>query len=152
VRRASSRDLQRAGTTWSGGDDLSGPRRPHVLLVEDDEYLVQAMEPSLRVAYELTVARDGHEALSLGPAAFDVILTDLVLPVMSGDAFKEQLDDLGIRVPVIFISGTDELPERAARARPFAFLAKPFSPRQLEQVIARALESGAAARRGAALP
>ena len=102
------------------------PRERHVLVVDDDGDIRETLTEVLSVAgFRVSAAANGLEALDLLRAApCDLVVLDLMMPVMSGWEFRdEQLRDPAIaHVPVIVVS--------AARApRPVtaaAFLPKPF--------------------------
>ncbi len=84
-------------------------RRTRVLVVEDEESFIDALKVGLgREGFEVSVARDGDEALGLfAPQRFDVILLDLMLPRVSGldvcRAIRAQSD-----VPIIIVSAKGE--------------------------------------------
>ncbi len=83
--------------------------RTRVLVVEDEESFIDALKVGLgREGFEVSVARDGDEALGLfAPQRFDVILLDLMLPRVSGldvcRAIRAQSD-----VPIIIVSAKGE--------------------------------------------
>jgi len=81
----------------------------HILLVDDDN--------SLRNFIAKALENDGHEvsgfdnapealnALSVEHPAFDLILTDIVMPEMDGFEFSQKLKKTNPNIPVIFMSG-----------------------------------------------
>ena len=75
------------GALWSD----SAERR--ILVVDDEPALLQAMERSLtRLGHQVVVAASGERALELvQEGSFDVVLSDLMMPGMSGVAFAEAL-------------------------------------------------------------
>ena len=80
-----------------------------VLLVEDEESFVDALSVGLgREGFEVTVARDGAEAIArFNDGDFDIILLDLMLPRMSGlDVCREIR--LTSDVPIIIVSAKGE--------------------------------------------
>jgi len=105
---------------------MTSPRERHVLVVDDDADIRETLADVLEVAgFVVTLAANGREALErLRARPFDLVVLDLMMPVMTGWEFREeQLRDPAIAgVPVIVVS--------AARApRPLAasaFLPKPF--------------------------
>jgi two-component system response regulator RegX3 len=84
-------------------------RRPRVLVVEDEESFIDALEIGLdREGFDVTIARDGLEAVTLfDKASFDFILLDLMLPKMSGldvcRSIRAKSD-----VPIIIVSAKGE--------------------------------------------
>ncbi|MBN2432324.1 MAG: PAS domain S-box protein [Acidobacteria bacterium] len=112
-----------------------------VLIIEDDEavrrYAVRILE---QLGYRVWSAPSGGEALrlcSLQAEPFDLILTDVVMPHLSGPEFGRQIRQHWPAVKVLFMSGyTRDDEGLAVRLDPEApFLQKPFRPIQLAQKI-----------------
>jgi len=88
----------------------SDPSRVRVLLAEDEESFVDALVIGLaREGFDVTVARDGTEALrlfdTLGP---DLILLDLMLPKMSGiDVCRSIRSRSGVPIIMVTAKGTE---------------------------------------------
>ena len=80
--------------------------RPKVLVVEDEESFVEALEIGLpREGFDVIVARDGAEALQLFDAATpDLVLLDLMLPGISGIDVCRQIR-LRSATPIIMVTG-----------------------------------------------
>jgi CheY-like chemotaxis protein len=95
-------------------------RRTSVLIVEDDEDIRESLGDALELdGYDVAAAENGWEALRLlrSGLAPDVILLDLVMPVMNGWQFrKAQLADPEImHIPVVVVSASapgDACPDR----------------------------------------
>lgn|GEM_PF-6758480 len=122
---------------------LNGEER--LLIIEDDEavrrYAVRILE---QLGYRVWSAPSGGEALrlcSLQAEAFDLILTDVVMPHLSGPEFARQIRQHWPAVKVLFMSGyTRDDEGLAVRLDPQApFLQKPFRPIQLAQKIREVL-------------
>src|SRR5881392_2402961 len=114
------------------------PKRPRILIVEDHAPTRVAMSRLIRQAgAEVVTARDGEEAMSyLLTQRFDVLLTDLRMPVMDGFELLQQC----MRLPeshrparVLAISG--EYEAGALRGQPVAFLPKPFELNALLEML-----------------
>jgi two-component system cell cycle sensor histidine kinase/response regulator CckA len=108
-----------------------------VLLVEDEE-MVRAVARRALEQHGITVieAENAASALSLFrecPERFQAVVTDVVMPGMSGPALIEELLPLRPELKVLFMSGyTDNaLVEQAVAERGFLFLQKPFAPVEL---------------------
>ena len=108
-----------------------------ILLVEDEDAVRAVAESALRRrGFTVIAARDGEEALALADAhdaPLDLLLTDVVMPGMSG---PQLADCLRVRQPelrVLFASGytDDEQVLRGVATDELAFLPKPFTPEQL---------------------
>jgi CheY-like chemotaxis protein len=99
-----------------------------ILVVEDEEPVQQLVADLLEdEGYEVLVAPDGAQGLAIArEAAPDLVITDLMMPVLSGTELCRRLrDDARTRdVPIIVMSAAGRAP--AEQAGPIAFLAKPF--------------------------
>ncbi len=106
-----------------------------ILLVEDDEHVRAIAASTLKQAgYEVVAAGDGQQALELNSeqkAEFDLLLSDVVMPGLSGPALYERLIAAGWSMPVLFISGHIEDAKGRKLVTGHPFLAKPFSPEEL---------------------
>jgi two-component system cell cycle response regulator DivK len=120
-------------------------RQPTVLYVEDNEYNRKIVRQLLsRTGYRLVEASDGEGALDLvREHRPDLVLMDVQLPRMSGlDATRAlRADPATADLPVIVVtsfalSGDDQ---RAMAAGASAYLAKPYSPRDLLALIRKFL-------------
>lgn len=112
-----------------------------ILYVEDNEYNLKMVRQLLaRTAYQLIEARDGQLGVETALRELpDLILMDIQLPKLSGlDATRMLRADLKTAaIPIIVItsfalSGDDQ---KAKDAGASAYLAKPYSPRELLQMI-----------------
>ncbi|MFM8559160.1 MAG: ATP-binding protein [bacterium] len=108
-----------------------------VLVVEDEplvlEFLVACLEP---VGYVVERATSAEQALErLGPDAmrFDVVITDVVLPHMSGLEFGRQLKRRRPELPILFLSGHGE--SLRDLDPPGPLLSKPFPRERLLTVL-----------------
>jgi len=111
-----------------------------LLVVEDDEDIRNTIADALRRrGFAVITAVDGHEALTvLDVFRPDVIVLDLMMPVMDGYAFLDvrgERPDLAA-VPVVVASAAPPRPERAASTWN-EFIAKPFSVNTLVEVVER---------------
>ena len=81
-----------------------------VLIVEDEKSLARALELKLISAgFEVKVAVDGREAVALAKAEpFDVILLDLIMPVLDGFGVLSQLKAMGNKAKVIVTSNLSQ--------------------------------------------
>ncbi|MCC6317029.1 MAG: response regulator [Gemmatimonadaceae bacterium] len=112
-----------------------------VLLVEDDDRVRALAARVLRLAgYAVMEASDPGAALAEAGMALgiDLVLTDLVLPQMSGRELVRRLRLDRPRMRALFISGYQQEPESHAAGE--AFLAKPFTPEALRTAVRSALD------------
>lgn len=121
-------------------------QRETVLLVEDDDAIRKLARKILeRAGYIILEAKHGEEALSLCAglaASIDLVLTDVVMPVMGG---PQMMAGLWLKRPgtrVLFMSGyTDGNVSADSITGPgTGFLAKPFSPASLTASVRRILD------------
>jgi len=112
-----------------------------ILYVEDNEFNRKIVRQLLvRTSYRLIEAGDGEAGVTTAREAVpDLIIMDIQLPKLSGlDATRQlQADPATARIPIIVITSFalagDEGKARDAGAA--AYLAKPYSPRELLQMI-----------------
>lgn len=121
--------------------------RQHILVVEDDrdvrETMVEILEDE---GYTVSGAENGREALAAlrdEPARPDLILLDLMMPIMNGFQFRdEQLKDAQLaRIPVVLISADSDVRGNAEKLNVAAFMVKPVKIQPLLDVIERLLQS-----------
>lgn len=103
-----------------------------VLIVEDDAALSAALADTLRdEGYSVACAGDGLDAMDLlrSGTTPDVILLDLMMPRMTGEAFRaEQQKDPAIAdIPIIVISAGGDSEEKAEELDAAGFLPKPLN-------------------------
>jgi two-component system, cell cycle sensor histidine kinase and response regulator CckA len=118
-----------------------------ILLVENGEMLRPLLrEILLREGYEVLAARNAEEALSMWDrqqGQIDLIVTDVMMPGLSGKELVERLRSLSPEVKVIYMSGYDtRLISASPQFGPKAvFLQKPFRPAELSQTVREILGS-----------
>jgi two-component system, OmpR family, response regulator MprA len=111
-----------------------------VLVIDDEPHIRDLLRDFLTtVGDEGATAATGAEALEAVPIFQpDVILTDMVMPGMSGTDVLDALRRAGVTVPVILISGQPiTMPEGF-----FGLLRKPFDLRKLAEVVTAAMDHG----------
>lgn len=118
-----------------------------ILLVENGEILRPLLVEILqREGYEVLAANDAEEALPIWDQhrdRIDLIVTDVVMPGMSGKELVERLRSLRPEVKVIYISGYESnLLATGDKFGPGSvFLQKPFRPAELIQLVREVLAS-----------
>jgi CheY-like chemotaxis protein len=144
-------------------DATARTRAPRtILLVEDDPVVRHVVRLLLQLEGDTVLeARDGDDALAiLGGyhGALDLLLTDVMMPGLSGAEVCERVRAGRPGLPTLFISGfypeavfpDQRLPDDSA------FLAKPFMPEELieavDELLARALGVGVQPRAAASRP
>ncbi|WP_299870507.1 response regulator [uncultured Hoeflea sp.] len=119
-----------------------------ILIAEDEDSLRRFVARALEMDGHQTVqAADGADALDqLESESFDLLLSDIRMPVMDGIALAEQTAALAPSMPILLMTGYAEQRERAEPLMRIIVdvVPKPFSLPQIRQAVADALEPRAA--------
>jgi signal transduction histidine kinase len=122
-----------------------------ILLVEDEEVIRNVIGEVLRSrGYRVLAAQNGPEALQLAarhPGPIDLMVTDVVMPTLSGPELARCLAPIRPRTGVLYVSGyTDQAVVRhGVLAAGSPFLQKPFSATALVQKVREILDGTLAA-------
>lgn len=112
-----------------------------ILLVEDNdmnsEFVVAVFRPE---GHEITLAKTGPDGLAAGlQGAFDLILMDIELPGLKGDAICRQLHAAGVRTPMVALTAS-AMPDQIAIFYAAGFdevITKPVETQQLREMARR---------------
>lgn len=116
-----------------------------ILLVDDEQPLVEIEKQMLeRLGYTVTARTSSVEALALfkaQPNRFDLVITDIVMPNMTGEKLAEKLMDIRTDIPVILCTGYSEkfTREHASERGIQSFLMKPLVMQDLANTVRQAL-------------
>src|SRR5579864_5628610 len=145
------RTREEAGQANAGGSGAEGPLgRETILLVEDDQAVLRATAATLRQGgYTVLTASNGDEARRLvqrGEAAdVDLVLSDVVMPQLSGPEFAEYLATIRPEIPLIFMTGYSEYPISSESGGTMIAnrraIIKPFRPRDLLSTVREVLDN-----------
>ena len=107
------------------------------LLIADDDSDMRVLlaEYFRRLGFQVDERESGHAALEAAMAGrFDCFIFDVSMPGMSGIELLKRVRDRGIQTPALFLTAHDALSDKVAGFEAGAddYLAKPFSPRELE--------------------
>jgi CheY-like chemotaxis protein len=114
-----------------------------ILVVDDEQEILTFVETALKhEGFEVLLALNGDQGLELfeqAPAPIDLLLTDVVMPGMSGPMLVDRLLSVQPSLPVLFMSGYDDrqVVQRYVLKEGFALLSKPFD---LETLAAKVRE------------
>jgi two-component system, cell cycle sensor histidine kinase and response regulator CckA len=117
---------------------------PHALIVDDEPAVLAIAERVLRAAgYRTSTASNGQDALAMlsGNNDVDVLITDLMMPGMTGDELSRRIRTDAPDVPVLYLTGFTErlFAERKQLWEGEAFLEKPFTPLGLVEAVSMLL-------------
>ena len=86
-----------------------------ILVVDDDSSVLKLVTLALS-SYDLTIARDGHEALALADRqlGFDLLITDYLMPEMTGDELIARIREHRPHLKVLVITGHGDVLDREA--------------------------------------
>jgi PAS domain S-box-containing protein len=138
LEQAATAPLRRTGEFPARGSET-------VLLVEDEAAVRQLARRILeRQGYRVLESNNGRDALARATAhegRIDLILTDVVMPEMSGRALVERLSAVRPNAAIVYMSGyTDDDVLRRGMLEPGSmFIQKPFNPRALLRIVRDAL-------------
>ena len=129
-------------------EDVSAPLpmgQERILLVDDEQPLVEIGKQMLeRLGYTVASRTSSIEALALfkaQPNRFDLVITDIVMPNMTGEKLAEKLMDIRADIPVIFCTGYSEkfTRQHASEMGVRSFLMKPLLMQDLANTVRQAL-------------
>lgn len=119
------------------------PPKAQLLIVDDEANTLASLSRAFRLAgHEAVVCDNAAKALELAKTrAFDLILSDVVMPGKDGLSLLEDLKSQGIAAPVVMMSGQAhiEMAVRATRLGALDFLEKPISTEKLLLTVDNAL-------------
>ena len=117
-----------------------------VLAVDDSKTMRDMVSFTLRGAgYTVIEAGDALQAIDAADAAdtrIDLLITDVIMPGMSGVELATQVRERRPGIPVLFVSGYDDesLGERGVDLAGSELLTKPFDYKQLAGIVRRLLD------------
>ena len=119
--------------------------KPRVLIVDDEEVILLSIRKVLKKDdYEIDTVLSGDEAVAkLSAAEYDVVITDLMMPGMSGMDLLEKMGKMGLGARAIMVTGyaTMKTAMQAMQKGAFDYVAKPFTKDELRSVVLRAVRS-----------
>ena len=123
---------------------------PTVFIVDDDRGMRQAIQDLVEsVGLRAEAFATGQDFLSRRPTGgTSCLVLDVRLPHLSGLDFQRQLAEMGVQIPIIFITAHGDIPMsvKALKSGAVEFLTKPFRDQELLDAIHLALQRDGAAR------
>ena len=120
--------------------------REHILFVDDEPPIAKLGEQYLaRLGYRVTTRQSAMDALELftnSPQTFDLVVTDLTMPHMTGDELAVELFRIRPDIPIILCTGySKRITEREARDLGIrAFVMKPLTQQELANTVRKVLD------------
>jgi len=106
-----------------------------ILLVEDDRNVARFIEKGLKEnSFSVDIADNGEDGLHLSiQESYDLIILDIMLPILSGDKILQKLREAGNNTPVIFLTAKDSEGDKISGLNSGAddYIVKPFSFHEL---------------------
>jgi PAS domain S-box-containing protein len=127
------------------GPVIGGSER--VLLVDDENTIVMVEQQILeRLGYQVTAFTDSMEALEMfqsGPDQFDLVITDMSMPKMSGDKLSAELVKIRDNIPILLLTGfSDSMTERKIKSIGIkGLIIKPIAIKDLANKIREVLDN-----------
>ena len=118
-----------------------------ILLIDDEEQIIDIEQQILeRLGYKVTPKTDSQEALeefAALPDHFDLVITDMTMPKMTGDQLARKLLDIKPDIPVILCTGFNETitEEKALAMGIDKFVMKPIVKDELASTIRAVLDN-----------
>jgi len=101
-----------------------------ILIVEDEKKMAAVLKKGLEAEnHRVTLAFDGRTGLELGSTDFDVIVLDLMLPLIDGFEVARRLRKHGNQTPILMLTARDAVPDivKGLDLGADDYLTKPFS-------------------------
>jgi DNA-binding NtrC family response regulator len=114
-----------------------------ILIVDDDEAIRTMLADIFREeGYEVQTAIHGRQALdSLRQSTFELLLTDMSMPVMDGWQLASALKEQGVSVPLIVMTAAQSAAALAREVDAVAYLGKPFDIDTLLSTVEQVIHS-----------
>ena len=117
-----------------------------ILFVDDEELLIELGSQMLEIlGYEVVTKKSSTEALELfrsEPDRFDLVITDMTMPHMTGDKLARELMEIRPDIPIILCTGHSKLiSEKQAKEMGIkAFVGKPILKRAMAETVRKVLD------------
>ena len=117
-----------------------------ILFVDDNESIVIIVQLMLQnLGYKVTGFTDGREALKVfseKPSEFDLVITDYVMPHLTGGDIAEKMIGIRSDIPIILCTGYSDLisSEKAMAIGFWERILKPFDYREFAELVRRVLD------------
>ena len=127
--------------------DIAITGKERILLIDDEEQIIDIEQQILeRLGYHVTPKTDSQEALeefAAQPDRFDLVITDMTMPKMTGDQLARRMMDIKPQIPVILCTGFNATisEEKALAMGIVKFVMKPIVKDELASTIRTVLDN-----------
>jgi CheY-like chemotaxis protein len=118
----------------------------HILFIDDEETLIDLAESMLKkLGYRVETRTRPDEALEIfgaAPHKFDLVISDMTMPGMTGDSLASELMKIRSDIPIIICTGySEKIDEQRAKGLGIkGLIMKPFTIRSLSKTVRDALD------------
>jgi two-component system cell cycle sensor histidine kinase/response regulator CckA len=123
---------------------IADPNGRLVLVVDDEPMILRAIAVALtRAGFRVIVAENGAAGLEtflVEPDLIDVVLTDMVMPLMDGHAMVQEIRKVRPTIPVLFMSAYPQKVMNAIHGPMFPLIRKPFPMADLIRAMTEILD------------
>lgn len=122
--------------------------RKRILLIDDEAAVLDVTKRILEhIGYQVTAIQSSIDALGLfrdDPGRFDLVISDVCMPGMTGDRLAHSLMEINREIPVILCTGySDQISEADARRSGIReFVMKPLRMKELSEIVRKVLDQG----------
>lgn len=122
--------------------DTAAEDKKRVLIVDDEQRILKFLGLMLKASgYSVTTAGNGKEGLQIAEKEKpDIILLDIVMPVMDGFEMLQNLRAFS-QTPVIIFSARGQTSEKAINLGATRYIPKPFKPEEILRLVKEVLEA-----------
>jgi two-component system cell cycle sensor histidine kinase/response regulator CckA len=127
-----------------GGELATG--KEHILLVDDEPLVIEVLQEMLEMqGYRITTADGSQKALEAfrnAPRDFDLVITDMTMPKLTGDRLSQEIKKIRTDIPIILCTGySDKLADKSALDFGVQdFMAKPIKQADLVRTVRNVLD------------
>jgi ActR/RegA family two-component response regulator len=121
--------------------------KARILVVDDELPVCRSVARALGAEYEVDTALSAEEAIEKqNGTGYDLIVTDLMMPGLSGMDLLQHLSEAGSSTKVVMITGYPSVKTAVMSIKlgAFDYIPKPFTPGEIRNMVSRALASGGA--------
>jgi DNA-binding response OmpR family regulator len=111
--------------------------KKNIMVIDDDEMLLNVLDIVLtEEGFDVSLVRDTTSLMNnLEKQRPDLVLLDLIMPEKDGTEVLEDIRGFSEDIPVIFMSASHKVKEKAINCRAHGYISKPFEIEELNRII-----------------